>query len=162
MKRKKFKSYLDIMDEDEELKIYKKICKGKNKEIKYYTQWRDHILEKILNASPERICNFKRYCYYRMRHVKISVTLYLQICISFLSVYVTIAILDIIDVERKLIFTMACFLTATIILVRYVFCDYQKREFYEDIIEIIDDYQMNKGVDPICQTVSPNTIMKTP
>lgn len=29
MKKKKIKAYLDIMDIDEEFKIYKNVCKGK-------------------------------------------------------------------------------------------------------------------------------------
>lgn len=159
MKTKKFKSYLDIMDVDEEFKIYKNICKGKSKEIKYYIQWRDHILEKISGSSYERIYNFKRLCLNRSRPIKISIEFYLQICFAFIAVYVPSAI---VDISYKPIFIVLTFFVISFILGKNVLEDNIKKSFYEDIIEIIDDFQMNKGVDLRCQTLTPNKTTKTP
>ena len=159
MKRKKFKSYSDIMDVDEELKIYKDVCKGKNEEIKYYTQWRNRILEKISVASNERIYNFRRFCLNRNRPIKISIEFYLQICFAFIAVYIPQAI---IDISYKLIFIVLTFFVIAYVLGKNIFADSIRKSFYEDIIEIIDEYQMNKGADSICQTLTPNKTTKTP
>ena len=55
--------YQEIINLKEERKEYARLCSGKSKKFKLYTEWEAHIKE--LHAdfrTPQDLYNFKRYC----------------------------------------------------------------------------------------------------
>ena len=55
--------YHEIIDLKEERKEYARLCSGKSKKFKLYTEWEAHIKEMLADfRTPQDLYNFKRYC----------------------------------------------------------------------------------------------------
>ena len=55
--------YLEIINLKEERKEYARLCSGKSKKFKLYTEWEAHIKELLADfRTPQDLYNFKRYC----------------------------------------------------------------------------------------------------
>lgn len=55
--------YLEIINLKEERNEYARLCNGKSKKFKLYTEWEDHIKELLTDFhTPQDLYNFKRYC----------------------------------------------------------------------------------------------------
>ena len=55
--------YHEIINLKEERNEYAKLCSGKSKKFKLYTEWVAHIKELLTDfRTPQDLYNFKRYC----------------------------------------------------------------------------------------------------
>jgi hypothetical protein len=55
--------YHEIINLKEERNEYAKLCSGKSKKFKLYTEWEAHIKELLADfRTPQDLYNFKRYC----------------------------------------------------------------------------------------------------
>ena len=55
--------YHEIINLKEERNEYAKLCSGKSKKFKLYTEWEDHIKALLAGfRTPQDLYNFKRYC----------------------------------------------------------------------------------------------------
>ena len=55
--------YHEIINLIEERKEYARLCSGKSKKFKLYTEWEAHIKELLADfRTPQDLYNFKRYC----------------------------------------------------------------------------------------------------
>ena len=55
--------YHEIINLKEERKEYARLCNGKSKKFKLYTEWEDHIKALLADfRTPQDLYNFKRYC----------------------------------------------------------------------------------------------------
>ena len=55
--------YHEIINLKEERNEYARLCNGKSKKFKLYTEWEDHIKALLAGfRTPQDLYNFKRYC----------------------------------------------------------------------------------------------------
>lgn len=55
--------YQEVINLKEERKEYARLCSGKSKKFKLYTEWEAHIKELLADfCTPQDLYNFKRYC----------------------------------------------------------------------------------------------------
>ena len=60
---KKHTLYYEIMDLRKEQKQYIKLCNGRSKKFKYYSDWEDYIVSCLAKfGSPKDLYNFKHFC----------------------------------------------------------------------------------------------------
>ena len=58
----KYQPYSEIINLEKELKEYKKLCKGKSKKFRYFSEWESHI-KRLLSTinDKEKLRNIKHY-----------------------------------------------------------------------------------------------------
>lgn len=129
--------YYEIIDLHNEMKEYKKLCRGKSKKYKYYSDWKEYIISCIDKFSNSKdIENFKHYCINAVRVGKKIPDLYINFIILFVTIYID-----------RCVVNLNLYVWLTILLFSFIMVilgsdSYNKENcFYNDIIEIINDYE---------------------
>ncbi len=133
----KHSPYYEIIDLNNELKEYRKLCRCKSKKYNYYSDWKNQMI-KYCSAfsSKESLDNFKHYCINIERTTKGIPNLYLNFMILFTTVFVDKYIIDINEIAWMVI----VFITLISVL---MFDNRYNKEtcFYRDIVKIIEEFE---------------------
>ncbi len=134
---KRNQPYAEIINLQNELKEYRKLCVGKSDKFKYYLDWKKHIIEKFSKLdSPDKIINFKHYLISENRINKNANAYLVAILICCITLYF-----------NKLDIKYDWFsLIISIILIIFEIMwqsEHQNKEycFYCDLIEIIEEIE---------------------
>ncbi|MCM1474354.1 MAG: hypothetical protein NC040_09865 [Muribaculaceae bacterium] len=138
---KKHAPYSEIIDISEELKEYRKLCRGKSKKFIYYLDWKKYISEKISRLdTPDKKENFKHYLINHNRVNKNTNSYFITLMIFCMNLYI-----NKIDVKFN-------FLSLTISIIIIIFqmiyqSDVYEKEycFYCDLIEILEEIEKEEA-----------------
>lgn len=122
------------IDFKEELKIYKRTCKGKGK-YGTYTKWKNHVLELISNMKPNELENLKHLCMFREKSEHHSLAIFMALVAITIPNYIS----DILKDNHFcaiIAYGLLAFLTTAIISYDYVKF-IMSEEFYHDLSEIV-------------------------
>lgn len=131
--------YCEILDLHNEMIEYKKLCRGKSKKYKYYSDWKNYIISRIDKfATKKDVENFKHYCINAARVGKRILDLFINYMVLFVTIYI-----DRFVVNLDLYVWLTILLSSFIIVI--VGSDSYNKEncFYNDIIDIINEYEKN-------------------
>lgn len=139
---KKHAPYSEIIDISEELKEYKKLCRGKSKKFIYYLNWKKDISEKISRLdTPDKKENFKHYLINHNRVNKNTNSYFITLMIFCMNLYIS-------KIDAKFNFFSLTISIAIIIFQIVYQSDVYEKEycFYCDLIEILEETE-NKEED---------------
>lgn len=131
----KYQPYSEIINLEKELKEYKKLCKGKSKEFRYFSEWESHI-KRLMSTidDEEKLKNLKHYLINLERSAKSIPSHYFEIMLLVLTL-----ILDRIGIS---------YWGLLLVLLVFVFYtlsqndEYTKNyNFYCDVISIISELE---------------------
>ena len=131
--------YSEIINLNDELSEYKKLCRGKSKKYTRYTEWKDHIVELLSKINNERdLIDFKHY-YINIQRPSIGQgNLFVQLILVLMPIY-----LNVIPVPHKEVLIVVYFIVLTIVtVIAYNDLEMPNR-FYDDILEIIGEIEKN-------------------
>ena len=126
--------YSEIIDLVEEQKEYSRLCQGKSKKYKQYTDWEEHIEACLSNLNTEKdLYNFKRYCKNAERTSSRMPEFYVTYILLLVTVYIDKVFTDI---------PWYLWLIPFVGLLIYVIVQHKKvvkdSYFFTDILEIIE------------------------
>lgn len=105
--------YAEIIDLKVELSEYKKLCKGKSKKFKKYSDWKEHIVGLLSKIDNDRdLVDFKHYCINIQRPSIGQGNLFVQLILVLMSIY-----LAFISVPYKEAFLIFSFMILTTLIV---------------------------------------------
>ena len=142
------KHYSEVIDLDLEKKIYasmytqKKLYSRNASNINendfiYYTDWKNHIIEQLEKfQTPTDLENFKHYC------IKFSrAENWTNLAVAELAVPYIIAMLGIMVSSYNIFFSIVLLIISFLFQLIYHAIWHRKNYFYDDIIEVIEQYQ---------------------
>jgi hypothetical protein len=131
----KKKPFIEIINWKKEIKEYKHVCMGRSNEFTYYSEWKEHIislLDKIKNENDME--NFKHFCRNRERSTRSSPTLYFELMVVFITVYIG----NVLDKPNP--FLLISMFVIAMFFIMLPHKAYEKEHyFYIDILEIIEE-----------------------
>lgn len=135
---KKHTLYYEIMDLHKEQKQYRKLCNGKSKKFKYYSDWEDYIVSCLAKfGSPKDLYNFKHYCMNEERTSKKIPGLY----VNYMAVLFTLCINQYLD-DGWIVCMAGLFIWALFLILGSD--KYRKNNlFYRDLVSIIEKVEEN-------------------
>lgn len=81
--------YCEIIEVDEELNEYIKLCGNKSKKFKYYSDWENYIIEKFSKIPDEKsLMNFKHYFINKKRNIKHFVGYSFELMLFAMTIYI--------------------------------------------------------------------------
>lgn len=126
--------YKEIFDLRKERKEYSRLCGGKSKKYRYYTDWEEHMLGCLSNIQAENgLTNFKKYCR-NIERTSVRAS-------DLIGTYIALLIPLIIDKMFKDIpgwLILVWFIIVTVYVLRTNKRMIREGYFYTDIIEIIE------------------------
>lgn len=126
--------YKEIFDWKKERKEYSRLCRGKSKKYRYYTDWEEHMLGCLSNIQAENgLTNFKKYCR-NIERTSVRAS-------DLIGTYIALLIPLIIDKMFKDIpgwLILVWFTFVTVYVLRTNKRMIREGYFYTDIIEIIE------------------------
>ena len=126
--------YHEIINLKEERKEYARLCNGKSKKFKLYTEWEDHIKALLADfRTPQDLYNFKRYCINAARAQEKAPEMYVAYICLLIPLYLD-TFWDGMPVILAPIFLVAILAYAIILNKRLA----KESCFYRDIVDIID------------------------
>ena len=131
--------YNSILNFKIEQKEYALLCKGKSKKYKLYTDWEEHIIERISKFKDEKdLYNFKRYCMNRER----TSSKMPEMFATYIGLLITIYLDRLTDGLPLLVWLLVFvgIVSWTIIQHKMVI---RESYFFKDLIDIIEQYTMN-------------------
>lgn len=126
--------YQEIINLKEERKEYARLCSGKSKKFKLYTEWEAHIKELLADfRTPQDLYNFKRYCINTDRSQEKAPEMFIAYISLLIPLYV-----DTLFKGIPAFLTLFCF--AGILIYALVQNKKLAKEscFFKDIVDIID------------------------
>lgn len=128
--------YSEIIDFKSERKEYKRLCKSKSKQFAYYSDWEDHIKCLVSRIEdPKMIKNFKHYLINLEQISCVLPSVFLQIAIFAITVYISAEISN----GESYIAILLSVVSACAIFV-YITLKHDNL-FYKDIINIIEEIE---------------------
>lgn len=149
---KKYALYSEIIDISEELKEYRRLCRGKSKKFTYYLEWKEYISKKMLKLdTPDKKENFKHFLINHNGVNKNTNSYFITIMIFCMNIYISKM-----DVKYNFIS-----ITISIMIIMFQIMhqsDVHEKEyyFYCDLIEILEEIE-KKEVD---KCITMNQTMK--
>lgn len=138
---KKYAPYSEIIDISEELKEYRKLCRGKSKKFIYYLDWKKYISEKLSRLdTPDKKENFKHYLINHNRVNKNTKSYFITLMIFCMNLYIN-------KIDAKFNF-LSLTISITIILFQMIYqSDIYEKEycFYCDLIEILEEIEKEEA-----------------
>ncbi len=133
--------YHEIINIKEERKEYDRLCSGRSKKFRFYSEWEDHIKSLLSDfGSPKDLYNFKRYCINFDRTQAKTPEMYYAYIGMLLPIYI-----DKIWKDMPTYFTIVCF----VLIVGYTIIQNKKlaREscFFKDVVEIIEELESRQN-----------------
>ena len=174
MKTIKTKSVYDLLDLKKEEKYYKRVCKEKKVKLsKYdieipasYLQWKNEVKSNIIAGldnkrlnnknfnEKEYLTNYKHYLISLKRNIEYDKDAYISILTFLISILISGLIsvqisTEGIDnfIEPFLLFIFVLAILSTIFVLNYYFNKNTIIYFYDDLIEILDEYILDKCED---------------
>lgn len=138
---KKHAPYSEIIDISEELKEYRKLCRGKSNKFIYYLDWKKYISEKLSRLdTPDKKENFKHYLISHNR-VNKSVDSYFVTFMLFCATTLINKLNIVYDIVSLIV-------TILIILLEIIYqVNFHDKEycFYCDLIEILEEIEKKEA-----------------
>ena len=138
MKKQPYKGIINLRDERKE---YGRLCRGKSKIYKFYTDWETHIRECLLSFNNSQdLYNFKRYCINIDRGAQVAPEMFTNYVILLIPIYI--------DILFKDIPPFSVIISALIIIIYGIRQNLklnQDRYIFHDIIEIIEKIEKEQS-----------------
>ncbi len=126
--------YGEFINFQEEMKEYKRLCRGRSKKYKFYSEWEEHMGELISPiCDQKRLKDFKRFLINRERITEGAAPLYIQFVLLFIAVWL--------DKDDSLSVFSLIALCSFAILITMLQEHWLKLEntFYKDVLEIVEE-----------------------
>ncbi len=131
----KYNPYQEIFDFTIELKEYKKLCRGRSKKYKYFSDWKEYIVSCLEKFDTKKdIDNFKHYCINAERTGRMIPDLY----INYIILFITICIDRYVKELNWIVWLVIFILTLVFIILGSDFYN-KDNYFYKDIVDIIEE-----------------------
>ena len=133
--------YHEIINIKEERKEYARLCNGKSKKFKLYTEWEDYIKALLADfRTPQDLYNFKRYCINAARaqekapemflaYIGLMIPLYLDAIWegmpAFITLFFLVGILAYAIIQNKKLAKESCFFKDLIDIIEMIEKDYR-------------------------------------
>ena len=144
MSSKKNQPYLEVINLNDELMEYKRLCRCKSEVFKYYLDWKNYISKKLDNLdSDDKLENFKHYLLYKKRSAEHFNAFYIPLMIFYFTVY--FSRFEFLDNKKHIYINLVCFLIVVLVTLSIMLIESGKYNqeycFFRDLIEIIEEKQ---------------------